>query len=126
MLLPFQLFLQHSSFSLYKAPPFFHLLSALKAFAARPPHTLPLSSALPDMKASTQSYIHLQNLYKDQADQEKTVFKSLISPDVAISDDVIDAFVKNVHGIKVIRGSCWNALDEDATALGQFYTSSLK
>jgi len=74
------------------------------------------------MKASTQSYIHLQNLYKDQAEQEKHVFKSLISPDIVISDDLVDAFVKNAHGIKVIRGSCWNALDENATALGQFTT----
>jgi len=72
------------------------------------------------MKASTQSYIHLQNLYKDQAEQEKHVFKSLISPDVSISDDLIDAFVKNAHGLKIIRGSCWNSLDENAIALGQF------
>lgn len=108
------------------SPPFFHLLSALKVFAAQPPYTLPLSSALPDMKASTQSYIHLQNLYKDQAEQEKHVFKSLISPDIVISDDLVDAFVKNAHGIKVIRGSCWNALDENATALGEAATTSPK
>ena len=102
------------------APPFFHLLSALKAFAAQPPYTLPLSSTLPDMKASTQLYITLQSLYKDQAEREKNVFKSLISPDVQISDDLIDAFVKNAHGLKIIRGSCWDSLDKNTIALGQY------
>lgn len=108
------------------SPPFFHLLSALKAFAAQPPYTLPLSSTLPDMKASTQLYITLQSLYKDQAEREKNVFKSLISPDVQISDDLIDAFVKNAHGLKIIRGSCWDSLDKNTIALGEAATASPK
>jgi len=72
------------------------------------------------MKASTQLYITLQSLYKDQAEREKNVFKSLISPDVQISDDLIDAFVKNAHGLKIIRGSCWDSLDKNTIALGQY------
>ena len=53
------------------SPPFFILLDALKKFVAQPPHVLPLSAALPDMKASTGSYIELQKLYKARAQEEK-------------------------------------------------------
>lgn len=101
------------------APLFFHLLAALKKFAAQPPHTLPLSSTLPDMKASTDAYIGLQKLYKDQAEREKAIFRSFISPDVKIGDDLIDSFVKNAHALRVIRGSPWVSIDENANALGK-------
>ncbi|KXN85116.1 NEDD8-activating enzyme E1 regulatory subunit [Leucoagaricus sp. SymC.cos] len=100
------------------SPPFFHLLAALKRFAAQPPYTLPLTSTLPDMKASTDAYIGLQRLYKDQVEREKGVFKSFISPEVHISDDLIDSFVKNAHALKVIRGTSWDSIDKDANALG--------
>ncbi|KAI6026547.1 hypothetical protein BKA83DRAFT_676286, partial [Pisolithus microcarpus] len=53
--------------------PFFHLLAALKEFTDQSEtHTLPLTSTLPDMKADTTNYIHLQKLYKTRADEEKT------------------------------------------------------
>ncbi|KAJ3565311.1 hypothetical protein NP233_g7710 [Leucocoprinus birnbaumii] len=107
-------------------PPFFHLLAALKKFAAQPPYTLPLSSTLPDMKASTDAYIGLQKLYKDQAEREKNVFKSFISPEAQISDDLIDSFVKNAHALKVIRGNSWNSIDKNITALGNAATTAPK
>ncbi|KAJ7683019.1 hypothetical protein B0H17DRAFT_1205437 [Mycena rosella] len=56
------------------SPPFFHLLDALRQFTLAPPHTLPLSSTLPDMKANTTSYIHLQKLYKARAEEDKAAF----------------------------------------------------
>ncbi len=40
--------------SVHNRPPFFHLLAALREFCSRPPHSLPLSAALPDMKARHQ------------------------------------------------------------------------
>ncbi|KAF8965437.1 hypothetical protein BDZ97DRAFT_1918283 [Flammula alnicola] len=61
------------------SPPFFYLVHALKKFTEeQPSHTLPLTSALPDMKASTDTYIELQKMYKARADEEKEIFKSYL------------------------------------------------
>ncbi|KAG5650239.1 hypothetical protein H0H81_000203 [Sphagnurus paluster] len=106
------------------SPPFYHLLSALQKFTLEPPHTLPLTSTLPDMKASTNSYIHLQKLYKTRAEEEKTHFKSFLT--VPIDDALVDSFVKNAHGLKILRGKKWGALDADPTSLGNALTSSPK
>ncbi|KAK7472477.1 hypothetical protein VKT23_000592 [Stygiomarasmius scandens] len=99
------------------SPPFFHLLYALKQFAAQSPHVLPLTSTLPDMKASTGSYIHLQRLYKDRAEEEKQIFKSFLQ--VPIPDDLVDSFVKNAHGLKVLRGKKWGSMDEAPEQLAE-------
>lgn len=101
------------------ATPFQTLVAALKSFTEQPPHTLPLTSTLPDMKASTQSYIHLQKLYKAQADEEKNIFKSFLKHPV--DDAVVDSFVKNAHGIKLLKGSPWGSKDKD----GQFFGTPL-
>lgn len=100
------------------SPPFFHLLSALHKFTLQPPHTLPLTSTLPDMKADTNSYIHLQKLYKTRAEEEKAVFKSFLT--VPIDDALVDTFVKNAHALKLLRGRKWGALDGDPIALGAY------
>ncbi|KAJ7485285.1 hypothetical protein FB451DRAFT_1337569 [Mycena latifolia] len=106
------------------SPPFFHLLDALRQFTLEPPHTLPLSSTLPDMKANTSSYIHLQKLYKTRAEEEKAAFKAFLT--VPIDDGLIDSFVKNAHGLKVLRGKKWGALDADPAALASAVASSPK
>jgi amyloid beta precursor protein binding protein 1 len=98
------------------SPPFYHLLSALHKFTLRPPHLLPLTSTLPDIKASTNSYIHLQKLYKTCAEEEKAVFKSFLT--VPIDDALVDTFVKNAHALKLLQGKQWCALDGDPVALG--------
>ncbi|KAJ6627840.1 hypothetical protein B0H10DRAFT_2209966 [Mycena sp. CBHHK59/15] len=106
------------------SPPFFHLLDALRQFTLEPPHTLPLSSTLPDMKANTTSYIHLQKLYKTRAEEEKAMFKAFLA--VPIDDALIDSFVKNAHGLKVLRGKKWGALNSDPSALAAAVASSPK
>jgi len=95
---------------------FFHLLSALHEFTLRAPYTLPLSSALPDMKSDTKNYIHLQKLYKAQSEIDKAVFKTFIK--VPVANDDVDTFIKNAHGLKLLRGTRWGAFDEDKSALG--------
>lgn len=105
------------------SPPFFHLLEALRQFTLQPPHTLPLSSTLPDMKANTTSYIHLQTLYKTRAEEEKAIFKKFLT--VPLDDAIIDSFVKNAHGLKVLRGKKYGALDADPAALGDFHFCSM-
>lgn len=108
---------QLSSLSI-DSPPFFHLLEALRKFTLETPHTLPLTSTLPDMKANTDGYIHLQKLYKAHAEEEKARFKSYLT--VPIDDAMIDLFVKNAHALRILRGKEWGALDADQTLLGQF------
>ena len=96
---------------------FLYMLSALQQFALRPPYTLPLSSTLPDMKSDTKNYIHLQKLYKARAEEEKAMFRSLLS--VPVAENELDLFVKNSHGLRLLKGSRWGALDEDQPALGE-------
>lgn len=100
--------------------PFYHLLEALRKFTAQPPYTLPLSSTLPDMKANTTSYIHLQTLYKTRAEEERDALKGLLAEGVEIDESLLDSFVKNAHGLKVLRGKRWGTLDKDAGALGEY------
>lgn len=102
---------------------FFHLVAALKKFASEPPHTLPLTSTLPDMKADTNGYIHLQTLYKRQAEAEKARFRSLIGPELVVDDDTVDEFARNAHGLRLLRGKPFGALDKDQTALGKATTT---
>ncbi|KAF9043093.1 hypothetical protein BJ165DRAFT_1348611 [Panaeolus papilionaceus] len=98
------------------SPPFYHLVNALAKFVEeQPSRTLPLSSTLPDMKASTSAYIHLQTLYKRRAEEEKAAFKSYLQ--VPIADDMVDAFVKNSHALKLLRGQQWGASDKNGAAL---------
>ncbi|GLB41190.1 putative regulatory subunit of the dimeric UBA3-ULA1 E1 enzyme [Lyophyllum shimeji] len=106
------------------SPPFYHLLAALQKFTLEPPHTLPLTSTLPDMKADTNSYIHLQKLYKTRAEEEKARFKSYVT--VPIDDALIDSFVKNAHALKVLRGKKWGALDTDHETLTNALASAPK
>ncbi|KAK7062777.1 hypothetical protein VNI00_000266 [Paramarasmius palmivorus] len=86
------------------SPTFFHLLYALKKFVEEQ-GVFPLTSTLPDMKANTSSYIELQKLYKARAEEEKAQFKKYLQ--VSVADDVVDLFVKNVHGIKLLKGRKW-------------------
>ncbi|KAG6819265.1 hypothetical protein H0H93_013580 [Arthromyces matolae] len=106
------------------SPPFFHLLEALRKFTLEPPHTLPLTSTLPDMKANTDQYIHLQKLYKVRAEEEKETFKAHLT--VPIDDDLIDSFVKNAHALKILRGKRWGGLDADQARLENAIETSPK
>jgi NEDD8-activating enzyme E1 regulatory subunit len=98
------------------SPPFFHLVAALREFTLQPPHTLPLSSTLPDMKADTKNYIDLQKLYKARAEEEKRAFKTHLKVPVAPKE--VDLFVKNAHAVRFLRGTKYGALLSDKAALG--------
>ncbi|KAF7325748.1 NEDD8-activating enzyme E1 regulatory subunit [Mycena kentingensis (nom. inval.)] len=106
------------------SPPFFHLVDALRKFSLEPPHTLPLNASLPDMKANTVNYIQLQTMYKKRAEEEKAAFKAHLA--VPLDDGLIDSFVKNAHGLKVLRGKKYGTLDGDATALAEAISMSPK
>ncbi|KAJ8689596.1 hypothetical protein PTI98_012486 [Pleurotus ostreatus] len=98
-----------------KTPRFFVLLAALKEFTQQEPYALPLSSTLPDMKSNTENYVHLQKLYKTKAEEEKGVIKKLLA--APVPSDLVDSFVKNAHGLKLLKGKLWDALNGDKEAL---------
>ncbi|OJT14239.1 NEDD8-activating enzyme E1 regulatory subunit [Trametes pubescens] len=110
----------------------FHaLLHTLVEFTKDPAGsgTLPLSSNLPDMKSDTESYVRLQNLYRQWADVEKSKFKELFEakhPEAAASVDPeeVDSFVKNSHHLRVLRGKRWGTFDADREALGNALAST--
>lgn len=120
-----QLFTLQSSSSSSSSFPV--LLSALSQFTQHNPASpqypsgvLPLTSGLPDMKASTEQYVELQKMYRAQAEAEKKVFKSYLSQDV--DDATVDTFLKNAHALKVLKGREWREVSPGSPpALGKYF-----
>ena len=100
-----------------KSSPFFVMLHALELFTRKEPYTLPLSPKLPDIKSDTVNYIHLQGLYKAQANAEKAEFTRILEEVVAkagvspIPSSIVDEFVKNCHQLKILKGKQWGQDD---------------
>ena len=72
---------------------------------------LPLPGSLPDMKAQSADYIHLQNLYKFKARQDVAEVTSTVRElekshqrTIVIDDKDIEAFCKGAAFVKLIRG----------------------
>ncbi|KAL9126497.1 MAG: hypothetical protein Q9217_004461 [Psora testacea] len=92
------------------SPNFWLIAHAISAFHSE--HgALPLPGALPDMKAQSADYIHLQNIYKrkareDLAEVTSTVRRSekALQRRQLIDDTEIQAFCKNAAFVKCIRG----------------------
>jgi amyloid beta precursor protein binding protein 1 len=61
----------------------------------------------------------LQTLYKQQADDEKRIFKSFIGQELAVDEEAVDEFVRNAHGLRLLRGKQFGSLDTDKDALGE-------
>ena len=70
---------------------------------------LPLSATLPDMKSDTESYVRLQNLYRIQAAEDCECFRSLLP--VPVEAELVNLFVKNAHGVQLLKGACYGVLD---------------
>ncbi|KAJ9110209.1 hypothetical protein QFC20_003061 [Naganishia adeliensis] len=93
---------------------FWLLVHALQRYTSLPESEglLPISAALPDMKASTKDYVQLQNLYKDKANQDlqayvgclKQTLQSVGLDEDAIEQEEIQNFVKNCHWVQCIDG----------------------
>jgi NEDD8-activating enzyme E1 regulatory subunit len=100
------------------------MLRALDLFTRKEPYTLPLSPKLPDIKSDTVNYIHLQGLYKAQANAEKAGFTRILQEVAAktgvapIPSNIVDEFVRNCHQLKILKGKQWG--DDDDAALRAF------
>lgn len=118
---------------------FWALLRALHLFTAARGY-LPLTASIPDMKADTKQYIELQGRYKRQADAERKEFVGLLREVVAqtgqrhvegdgevpgFSDDAILEFVKNAHGLKVLRGREWGVSRPGDVGKSSLYSITL-
>jgi amyloid beta precursor protein binding protein 1 len=78
------------------------------------------------MHTSTETYVHLQKLYKARAEEEKAVFKELLmkeSGGESVDEDTLDTFLKNCHALKVLKGKKWGAFDADREALGGYISA---
>jgi len=102
--------------------PFGQLLAALRSFSEQPPHVFPLSATLPDMKSDTESYVRLQNLYRTQAAEDRERFRSLLRDPV--EPELVDLFVKNTHGVQLLKGARYGALDAAPEKLRESHSSS--
>lgn len=78
------------------------------------------------MKADTNNYIHLQKLYKTRAEEEKQLLRRILQKapggDEGIDETLLDTFVRNAHGLRLLRGEPWGALDRDVDRLSGFDT----
>ncbi|KAG8832314.1 hypothetical protein FRC17_001486 [Serendipita sp. 399] len=121
-----------------ESKPFFHLLSALKEYVLgqeEGKRTLPLSANLPDIKSDTKSYVEIQTMYKARAREERDMFKQVLVQQlrsrfknatggeaellqsVGINEGLIDDFVKNSHGLKVLRSTLYGEIDKHPNQL---------
>ena len=114
---------------LTQTPPFWLLVAALRAYVAQE-HTLPLSGALPDMKATSETYVALQHLYVAKARRDFDAFlsclddvldKAHLSRDAAgLGDDQVRTFVKHAAHLRLVRGRrlAQQRTDPDVGAMG--------
>ena len=86
------------------------LRSALETFLQEhPDHRPPLNGSVPDMTASTKLYVELQQLYKDQAQEDLQLFTEILrkqqdeveggSGDEIVTDEDISNFCANVYSV---------------------------
>jgi len=72
---------------------------------------LPVSTNIPDITADSKSYVTLKNIYKVRANRDRDLIKKYAQKRLqeigksgdAISDEIIDRFVKNCRDLKVVR-----------------------
>ncbi|BGP43074.1 hypothetical protein JCM10449v2_007089 [Rhodotorula kratochvilovae] len=111
-------------------PTFWLLLRAVRSFVAHPSNPsrlLPLSGALPDMKASSAGYVSLQTLYKAQARSDLALVRQLLAetldaaglPRGSVGEEETETFVKHAAWLKVVRGRSLRMEEDECKLKGQ-------
>ncbi|GAA5972715.1 hypothetical protein JCM21900_002362 [Sporobolomyces salmonicolor] len=109
---------------------FWLLLHAVRSFTAHPSNPsalLPLSGALPDMKADSKNYVSLQALYRAKAREDLEVVQTLLGELMnrlgversRVSEGEVETFVKHSAWLKVVRGRSLRQEHEDNALRGQ-------
>ena len=94
---------------------FWVIADAIKAFHQKH-QCLPVPGNLPDMKAQSNVYIKLQNVYKAKARQDATEVLNMVQAAPGgenIDPREVELFCKNAAFVKLIRGS-----EQDSARLG--------
>lgn len=91
---------------------FWIMCSALRSFIeAEGKGKLPLKGVLPDMTASTEHYIKLQNIYRAQATMEAEIIYRKVQQIVTqlhcenISESEVKLFCRHAHDLYLLKGS---------------------
>ncbi|GAA5927911.1 hypothetical protein JCM1841_005047, partial [Sporobolomyces salmonicolor] len=109
---------------------FWLLLHAVRSFTTHPSNPsalLPLSGALPDMKADSKNYVSLQALYRAKAREDLGVVQTLLGELMdrlgversRVSEGEVETFVKHSAWLKVVRGRSLRQEHEDNALKGQ-------
>lgn len=96
-----------------KTSEFWLLARALADFVDANDGVLPITGVVPDMTASTETYVALQQVYVTKAKEDATQVLSILKQHLEalglsaehIATDKVDAFCKNAYSIGV-RGLC--------------------
>ena len=100
------------------------LVAALQVFMARSGHP-PLAGMVPDMLASTEQFIKLQEVYMKKATEDRLAMREIVDDILKsassngshsiplIDDDLIDRFCKNCYNLQVVST---RSIEEEFTA----------
>ena len=95
-----------------KLPKLHAMVSALLTFLERHNGQAPLQGTIPDMTASTDTYVRLQQLYHDKAQADLKEIRSLVPTTIVPDDADLETFCKNVFNLGlVMTGSIVDELD---------------
>jgi amyloid beta precursor protein binding protein 1 len=78
------------------------LLQGLDKFLAAHANQPPIQGTIPDMTSSTDLYVQLQNVYREQAEQDLAEMRALV-PATKVSDDQVLNFCQNVFHLDVLQ-----------------------
>ncbi len=84
--------------------PFWEITRAVKKFHEKFDR-LPLSGTVPDMKAESDVYVRLQNIYKAEAAKEVDRVLELVPTPIQLDREEVELYCKNAAFIKVVRSS---------------------
>lgn len=76
------------------------LYQGLRAFSAKSSDRPPLNGSIPDMTSSTDWYVQLQGIYKEQSEKDLATMKELCA---GVSEDDVESFCANVFMVQKIE-----------------------
>jgi amyloid beta precursor protein binding protein 1 len=79
------------------------LYQALQTFMAQHQGRPPLNGSIPDMTANTDWYVQLQQIYKEQAEDDLQEMIRLVGTDDQIPKDDVASFCANVYSVSQIQ-----------------------
>lgn len=89
------------------------LVEALRVFVAQNGGRLPIAGSIPDMVATTDAFVRLQQLFRQKAQADLSLFQQCLVEELrarnlpadALSDDQIEGFCRRASSIAVLRTS---------------------